>query len=98
MVYPDNQKFIIRCDRAGVFYAEIAKRDGSEAELRSARRLWYWAGAASLSQLATEGVKRPQDCNFTVTVPSMTVLGVIEVIPCSPEAVGSIEAVPVWKM
>lgn len=98
MEYPDNQKFIIRCDRAGVFYAEIAERDGAEAQLRNARRLWYWLGAASLSQLATEGVKQPLDCKFTVTVPSMTVLGVIEVIPCSPEAVESIEAVPVWQM
>lgn len=92
-----NQKYIIRCDRAGVFYAEIKERRGSEADLVNARRLWYWAGAASLSQLATEGVKAPENCKFTVTVPSMTVLGVIEVIPCTKEAVESIEGVPVWK-
>lgn len=92
-----NQKYIIRCDRAGVFYAEIKERRGSEADLVNARRLWYWDGAASLSQLATEGVKAPENCKFTVTVPSMTVLGVIEVIPCTKEAVESIEGVPVWK-
>ena len=94
----ENQKYIIRCDRAGVFYAEIESRQGDEAKLRNARRLWRWDGAASLSQLALEGVKRPRGCNFTVTVPSMTVLGVIEVIPCTEDAVRSIEAVPVWKM
>lgn len=94
----ENQKFIIRCDRAGVFYAEIESRQGDEAKLRNARRLWYWDGAASLSQLAMEGVKRPRDCKFTVTVPNMTVLGVIEVIPCTEDAVRSIDGVREWKI
>ena len=93
----NKQKYIIRCDRAGVFYAEIKERRGSEADLVNARRLWYWDGAASLSQLATEGTKAPRNCRFTVTVPSMTVLGVIEIIPCTKEAVESIEGVYVWK-
>lgn len=94
----NNQKYIIRCDRAGVFYAEIKERRGSEADLVNARRLWYWDGAASLSQLVTEGVTRPENCKFTVTVPSMTVLGVIEVIPCTESACKSIDGVPVWKL
>lgn len=93
----NNQKYIIRCDRAGVFYAEIKERRGSEADLVNARRLWYWDGAASLSQLAVEGVTAPRTCKFTVTVPDMTVLGVIEVIPCTEAAVQSIEGVAVWR-
>lgn len=93
----ENQKYIIRCDQAGVFYAEIKERRGSEADLVNARRLWYWDGAASLSQIATEGVTAPENCKFTVTVPTMTVLGVIEIIPCSDAAIKSIEGVPVWK-
>lgn len=92
-----NQKYIIRCDRAGVFYAEIKERRGSEADLVNARRLWYWDGAASLSQLATEGVKAPKNCKFTVTVPEMTVLGVIEIIPCTKAAVESIDGVAEWR-
>lgn len=93
----ENQKCIIRCDRAGVFFAEVESLEGSTAKLKNCRRLWYWDGAASLSQLALEGVTAPQNCKFTVTVPSMTVLQVIEVFPCSPKAVACIEAVPVWK-
>lgn len=95
---PENKFCIIRCNRAGVFFAKVRKLDGDVAELAEARRLWYWDGAASLSQLAMEGVKRPGNCKFTVTVPAMTVLGVIEVIPCSDEAVENIKGVPVWKM
>lgn len=89
---------IVRCARAGVFFAKIKNIEGYVAELSEARRLWYWDGAASLSQLALEGVKFPDNCKFTVTVPTMTVLGVIEIIPCADKAVASIEGVPVWKI
>lgn len=92
-----DQKYIIRCDRAGVFYAEIKERRGSEVDLVNARRLWYWDGAASLSQLAMEGVTAPRNCKFTMIVPEMTVLGVIEVIPCTEAAVKSIDGVKEWK-
>lgn len=92
-----EQYYIIRCDRAGVFFAKIAERRGDEADLVDCRRLWYWDGAASLSQLAMEGVKAPENCKFTVTIPAMTVLGVIEIIPCSERAVKSINGVREWK-
>lgn len=92
------QKFIVRTDRAGVFFCEIKERRGSEADLVNARRLWYWNGAASLSQLAMEGVTKPQDCKFTATVDSCTVLGVIEIIHCTEKAVKSINGVKVWKL
>lgn len=95
-------KSIIRTNRAGVFYGEVVKTEptsaGVIAEIKDCRRLWYWDGAASLSQLAMEGVTKPRNCKFTVTVPSMLVVDVIEVIPCADKAVESIDAVPVWKM
>ena len=94
----DNQKYIIRGDRSGVFYGEILSRNGAEVEIRNCRRLWYWSGAASLSQLALEGVTRPRDCKFTVTVPLLVILDAIELIPCSEAACASIDGVPVWKM
>lgn len=93
----ENQYYIIRCESAGVFFGKIKERRGSEADLTDVRRLWYWDGAASLSQLAMEGVSRPQNCKFTVTVPEMTVLGVIEIIPCSQNAVDCIKAVADWR-
>jgi hypothetical protein len=91
-----NQKFIIRCDRAGVFYAELASRTGDEAVLRNARRIYYWTGAATLSQLALEGVK--SGSKLTVAVPEMTVLGVIEVIPAAEAAVLNLDKVEPWRV
>lgn len=93
----ETKKVIVRADRAGVFFGEIKERNGSEVEMTNVRRLWYWDGAASLSQLATEGVSKPQSCKFTVTVTKMTILGVIEIIPCTEQAVKSINSVPVWR-
>ena len=81
-----------------MFFARVAERSGQEALLTDCRRLWYWSGAASISQLAAEGVKKPDNCRFTVTVPAMTVTDVIEIIPCSDEAVRNIQAVPEWKI
>jgi hypothetical protein len=94
----NDQKVIIRADRAGVFFGEIKERNGSEVTMTNCRRLWYWDGAASLSQLAVEGTKKPTDCKFTVTVDEMIVLGVIEIIPCTEKAITSIEGVKVWKL
>lgn len=36
--------YIIRADRAGVFFGHIAERDGSEVTMTDVRRIWYWTG------------------------------------------------------
>ena len=90
--------YIIRCKEAGVFFGHIKSREGGEAVLTDVRRLWYWDGAASLSQMAMEGVKQPRACKFSVTVPEMTVLGVIELIPCTERAVKSVLEVATWRV
>lgn len=92
-----EKHYIIRADRAGVFFGNIKERNGSEITLTNCRRLWYWDGACSLSQMAVDGVKNPGGCKFTVTVPEITILGVIEIIPCSEKAVESIKGVKEWK-
>jgi hypothetical protein len=93
-----NEKVIIRADRAGVFYGTLVEKDGTEVELKDCRRIWYWSGAASISEIALSGVTKPDDCQFSVVVPRIIVMGVIEIIPCSEKAINCIESVPVWKM
>lgn len=80
-----------------MFFAHIKERRGDEVDLTECHRLWYWNGAASLSQLAMESVKHPELCKFTVVVPEMTVLGVIKIIPCSDAAEENIKAVTTWR-
>ena len=94
----EKQKFIIRGDRSGVFYGELVARDGREVTIADCRRLWYWDGAASLSQLATEGTSAPQHCKFTVSVAELIILDAIEILPCTAAAAASIEAVKEWRV
>jgi hypothetical protein len=97
-----KKKFsIIRTHSAGVWFGNVKMLDGSIAIITNARRLWYWSGAASLSQLAVEGTKRPNDCKFAIPIldeDGVYLPQVIEVLPCTNEAVENINAVKVWKI
>lgn len=88
---------IIRGDRSGVFFGQIAAREGREVTIRNVRCCWYWDGAATLLQLAEEGTTAAQKCKFTMTVPELTILDAIELIPCSDKAAASISGVKEWK-
>ncbi len=88
--------YVVRTYSAGVFAGEIVKRKGKEVEMRNARRLWYWSGAASLSQLAMEGVKNPDDCKFPCPVKKVLLTEVIEIIDMTDLAWKSISEVSVW--
>lgn len=89
--------YIVRGDRSGVFFGNIKERNGREVTLENVRRLWYWSGASSISQLAKEGTKCPQNCKFTVTVDEILVLDAIEIDKCSAKAVKSIKEVSEWR-
>ena len=89
---------MVRTKNAGVFSGTVAKRDGQETLLTNARRIWYWDGAASLSQLATEGTSKPTRCKFPVAVDEVLLIDVIEIIPITDKASESIAKVPVWRM
>ena len=93
-----KQKYVIvRTYSAGVFAGELVSRTGREVIMKNARRLWYWSGAASLSQLAVDGVKFPGECKFPVEVPHVELLEAIEILDVSPQARRSIAEVPIWK-
>lgn len=89
--------YIVRGKDGGVFFGEIAERNGQEVLMKNVRRLWYWDGAASISQLAQEGTVCPENCKFTVTVDEILVLDAIEIDKCSDRAVENIKAVAEWK-
>lgn len=93
----NNQDYIVRCDRAGVFFGKIKERNSSEVTMTEVRKLWSWDGACAVEQLAQDGTKAPGNCRFTITIPEMTVLGVIQIIPCTDTASASLRAVKEWK-
>lgn len=88
---------IVRARWAGVFAGELESRTGQEVILTNARRLWYWDGAASLSQMAMEGTSKPENCKFPCAVERVELLEAFEILDVTPMARKSIVDVPIWK-
>lgn len=97
-----GKKVIIRSCGAGVFYGTLNEAEKCEdkwtVELLDCRRLWQWAGACSITQLAVDGPKSPRMCRFTIVEKSIVVSSVIELHQCEPAAVKTIESVEPWKI
>ena len=93
----NGMKYVItRTYSAGVFAGFLFRKIGKEVILKNARRIWYWDGAASLSELATKGTSKPENCKFPVAVSEVTLTEAIEIIPVTKEAQKSIERVSEW--
>jgi hypothetical protein len=88
---------IVRTYSAGVFLGTVKERNGKEVLLTNARRIWYWDGAATLSQLANEGTIKPNNCKFPAPVAEILLTEAIEFIPATEAAIASIASVKEWK-
>ena len=97
----ENKYVLIRTRSAGVFAGYLKSRNhtvsGLEVTLTNVRRIWYWKGAASLSQLAVDGTSCPDECKFPVKVPIIDLPEVIEILDVSDKAKASIASVKIWK-
>ena len=87
---------IVRSGQAGVFAGYLDEHVGDTVRLLESRRIYYWAGAATLSQLACDGTSKPDLCKFPVALPSHTILGVCEILPTTEKARLSLAGVKVW--
>lgn len=94
----EGEYCIVRSATAGVFAGYIARKDGQEVGLANARRLWYWSGANSLSDIANFGVTQPALCKFPAAVSIMIVMDVIEILKCTEAGRASIMDVPIWDV
>lgn len=94
----DGMKYVIvRTYSAGVFAGYLESREGKEVVMRNVRRLWYWSGAASLSQLAVDGTCKPKECKFPIAVDKIELTEAIEIIDVTKKAKKSLESVAVWE-
>lgn len=86
------QYVIVRSRDSGVHAGYLDKRNGDEVHLVNSRRIWSWDGAATLSQVAKDGIKSGKiPCAV-----NLIVLGVCEIIETTDKARKSIEGQPVW--
>ena len=91
---------IVRTYAMGVFAGTLDdETTETKKVLTNARRIWYWAGAASLSQLAIDGTSKPTECKFPAPVSrvELTSPNGFEVLDVTDKAKESIMSVPEWK-
>lgn len=79
--------------------------DGEDTDgwitLLHARRIWYWDGAASLSEIAVYGCAedRREKCRFAACEPMKKLdrKDTCEILYCQPEGQAMIEGQPEWR-
>jgi len=95
----DGMKYcVVRTYSAGVhigYVRELGTKHPQYAKLINYRRLHYWDEAASLSQVAMEGVN--SSSRIAVEIPEIELTDVIEVIPCSSDAASFFKKAKAWK-
>lgn len=93
---------LIRSYASGVHFGILSeKRDapqGLEVTLLQSRRIHKWVGAASLSQLAVDGIGNAAESRVSVELPSITISNVIEIIPLSTKSLDNLKNSPIWKV
>ena len=93
----EGKYYIVRGAESGIFAGEIISRNGQEVEMKNCRRLWYWSGACTISEIALNGVKNPKECKFTVAVDNIEIIDIIEILECTEKSEKSIKGVKEWK-
>lgn len=92
---------LIRSYAAGVHFGYLKSEKFTEAGkvvvLVKTRRVWYWDGAASLSQMALEGVSKPDKCKFSVEIAENEIVNVIETLPLTEKACNNLYKVSIWR-
>ena len=95
------ERCMIRSYGAGVFFGYVSEKksepNGVNVTLQHSKRVHYWDGACSLTQLATEGTKAPDNCRITDPVDDHFIANVIEIIPMTEKASKNLDGVKVWK-
>lgn len=99
-LFDPKKWYIIRADKSGVFMGKISFIEGSTVGIHAIRRLYYWSGALDVTQLAKNGVTKPNSCKFSEQLAETDlsiVTNLIEYHPMTDVAVKSLNGVPVWK-
>ncbi len=93
-----GKKVLIRSYSSGIHFGTLEQAEPLEdrliTQLANSRRIHYWEGACSCSQIAQGGIGSGR---VAVTLPTLVVADVIEIIPLSERATSNLESQAVWK-
>lgn len=86
-ILADIPLVVIRTFSAGVHFGRLVFTLDKRAALEDARRIWSWTGAHTLNEVSQNGIESGR---VSKPVPVVILTEVIEILPCSPEAIASI--------
>ena len=93
----NKKMYIVRTDRAGVFYGEVKSKTKDSITMTNVRKVFYWDGACAIEELALNGTAKPSSCKLTVVIPEMEITSPIQIIPCSKNSVEILNSIAIWK-
>ena len=92
-------KYVVRMDRAGVFFGEIKEADENHIIMTNVRKLWFWAKASAVEQLAVDGEGDSENAKYTLVIEELEMYDKpIQILKCTDKAEKSLSEVPAWKM
>lgn len=92
----NNNYYIVRGVKSGVYFGEITKRNGQEVIMYNVRNIWRWQGANSLIDIANGA---DIDNNYTRITPvckEIILTDVCEIIPISKEVFNKLNSIASW--
>jgi len=92
-----GQNVLIRDHKAGVHVGVLHSFDPATktAELRGARKIWYWAGAASCHGIAARGLDT-QESKIAPIVSAVISCDVVEIVAMTDQAFECVITAPEW--
>jgi hypothetical protein len=87
---------VVRTYSAGVHIGYLLKRVGKDVELVNSRRVYYWEGANTLSDVANIGSVLPKNCKITAPVSKIILTEAIEIIWVTKKSADALASIPNW--
>ena len=92
----DSETFyIVRADRAGVFFGKISEKTANSVTMTDVRKIHYWQGACAVEEISQSGVA--DSSRLTVIIPEMEIANPIQILPCTGAATNNLKGKVEWK-
>ena len=95
MIIDSETYYIVRADRAGVFFGKITEKSPTSVTMTDVRKIHYWNGACAVEEISRSGVA--DSSRLTVTISEMEIASPIQILPCTPAATNNLKGKLEWK-
>ena len=88
---------IVRSNLSGMLFGILTAKNGTELTLKNVRKFYYFSGANTCEDLATQGALNKENCKMTVEIEEMVISEYCQILPCTKQAIAQNKSIPIWK-